>query len=321
MFLGDPNVLGFRSNFSTEQALPPLSTFPSLTDHRLNTSISLSIEKSGLSICPITFHLKAECHRLWSFLDDNVDEDDELFFNTFEMCSWTYGEYKKAIKSKALVEGDDFKERYYYAGGSFSLMKWNIGKVKLTLNCHLSKVQNFSTLLSGHVGYAGESSVNSLMAVFLECTESVSTFLSEYVTKQLTISELEVLMMLEKSNKLKVWNENHLREEWLRDKGQNLFPNKWNKATFDALYFIQSRTKKILRVLHVTNAQTHSCKLEYLIPKDFTNVRLPVVADCSGYRGLIIQMDTEEITMMKIRQEREVQTEKGKGTVLLAYSR
>eukprot|EP01041_Mallomonas_annulata_P009507 gene9507-19756_t len=482
----------FGSNFSAED-LPPLSTFPSLTDHKLNTSISMSIEKSGLSICPITFHIRAECHRLWSFLDDNVDEvkfvqgppgvgksievymyamhnsiklnrtllyihsdiknyhiiyrheiqagtisykrirkdvntdnsmykhlanwlrpilnsetidllvvdglfpnafftsmcnskiwkqcqsliicssfqavkikqDDELSFNTFEMCSWTYGEYKKAIKSKALIKGDDFKERYYYAGGSIRLMKWNIGKVKRTLDRHLSKVQDFSTLLSGHVGYSAESFVNSLMAVFRKCSESVSTFLSEYVTKQLTskctvdainrcrlilpenfswqgwVSELEVLTMLEISKKLVVLNENNVREEWVCDgdkniirfwdisdidvnsvqSGQYLFPNKWNQATFDALCVIKSNRKRILRVLQITNAQTHSCKLEYLTPfvellkittieyivicrqKNFSKFSKPVAANCSGYSELIAQKGFQAITVRKVYYE------------------
>eukprot|EP01041_Mallomonas_annulata_P001048 gene1048-2056_t len=100
------------------------------------------------------------------------------------------------------------------------------------------------------------------------------------------ITEMEVLSLIENTETLTVWDENDKKESWSRGptdqirsivrfwsvselnnrtlkSGQYLFPTKWNQDCFDALYLME---EKKLRVLQITQSETHSCKLDLLIP-------------------------------------------------------
>lgn len=220
----------------------------------------------------------------------------------FQMDSWSEPEYKAAIENGAITlpEGVTLEEIYFYAGGCVRLLQLPVQQIINFLTTKLLGVPNYDLLLSGAVGTQSANAVNSLIAIFGKS----STILSQYVARSLAdslsdefvekarnavadnpvwqgwVTELEFRKLIKGKTAITVRSETG-NETWnwkrhtiytfydasdevfrIQDTGW-FWPQRWNQKCFDALYLVSAYE---LRVIQITDAVTHSCDLNSLIP-------------------------------------------------------
>lgn len=224
---------------------------------------------------------------------------------TFQMESWTESEYRSAMNSGALMTQKDttFDEHIFYSGGSIRLFQQPIKAVITFLNRKIETVPDMDKLVGiGGVGDASDEAVNSIMAVYA----NQKVVLSKYVTRMLLsrvkdgfiakarltlednpvwqgwVTEFEVLSTAGKSLQMCFYGIKKKRESWTSSTKSILTfdderdevliksgyigwlrPLKWNHPCFDAFFRVSEYE---LRVVQITDAVAHSCKLKYLIP-------------------------------------------------------
>ena len=220
----------------------------------------------------------------------------------FTMESWSKKEYERAILAGALrIQISELDERYFYAGGSVRYLQLPIKEVIKHYELKILRVKDMSKLVgTGGIGDASDDAVNSLMAIHNKCNTIVSKFVSKKLLDQITddwiakarvhldtnpvwqgwVTDYEVLT-LAKYKKLFFYAPLKEPESWpsvtapiefdnaespvLRDENHVgwFYPLKWNHECFDALFRV---SKDVIRVVQISDASTHSWKLEYLIP-------------------------------------------------------
>ena len=151
------------------------------------------------------------------------------------------------------------------------------------------------------IGEASNSAINSLMSLH----DGQSVVVSKYVTRSLVssvsdtvvdsarsmmpdnpvwqgwVSEFQFISGIHKRTSLWLKNADNTLETWRRDdniflklsqlhvlgkkviKGSWYLPPKWNQECYDAIQMVSEHK---VRVVQVTDAESHSCKLKYLIP-------------------------------------------------------
>jgi hypothetical protein len=237
-------------------------------------------------------------------VDLSSEAESALAPDYFTMPSWTLLELQNACNSHALTLSDaELRTKYYFAGGSIRYILTPQPQLIKFLNNKISKVSNPLDILSGRVGLQSNSAVNSLMSVYPDRTEYVSTIVSEYVTRRLSnlctselvklsrsimqsnpswqgwVTEMEVLMLIRKKL-IKFLDEDDKEQSWVQEAvevladehdtilnecgaGTYLIPEKWNQSAFDVIYKVSPHC---VRFLQITNSETHSARLEYLEP-------------------------------------------------------
>ena len=207
------------------------------------------------------------------------------------------------------------------------------------------------------IGDASDDAVNSLIAIRNKCNTIVSKFVSKKLLDQITddriakarvhldtnpvwqgwVTEYEVLT-LAKYKKLFFYAPLQEPESWpsvtapievdnaespvLRDENHVgwFYPLKWNHECFDALFHV---SKDVIRVVQISDASTHSCKLEYLIPyvvamkvksvdfvlicrrRNFETFKIPIISGVQEqYDCLIKQLINNEAKKLR-RQKRK----------------
>ena len=198
---------------------------------------------------------------------------------------------------------EEISRRFYYGGGSIRWFLGDIKVTKLTIADMIFKVGDPSAILIGSVGDASRMAVNSLMAIYGHRPSSI--IVSHYAFKQLFqkcsmqfveaarrvmannpswqgwITELEVILKLQSSEKIEAWDKNGkvtvYENKSITDFSDEddllvassyipmswLVPRKWNQACFD---LIQIATHNEIIVFQVTSGEKHDYKLNHLIP-------------------------------------------------------
>ena len=198
---------------------------------------------------------------------------------------------------------EEISRRFYYGGGSIRWFLGDIKVTKLTIADMISKVGDPRAMLIGSVGEASQMAVNSLMALYDHRPSSI--IVSHYAFKQLFqkcsmqfveaarrvmannpswqgwITELEVILKLQSSEKIEAWDKNGkvtvYAKKSITDFSDEddllvassyipmswLVPRKWNQACFD---LIQIATHNEIIVFQVTSGEKHDYKLHHLIP-------------------------------------------------------
>ena len=197
-------------------------------------------------------------------------------------------------------------EMFYYAGGSIRMIQWSVARVITTLIDKVNLSPDMGKLIGARgVGDSSQSAVNSLMAIYegrsvllskfvaMKLLDSVSDDVVEKARKILPhhppwqglVTEFQVLNLVRKRHFMLFRNDSGGTEEWPRlSPGSELplptffnasdpcltdvtldwlVPERFTQECFDAIYRVSLDT---IRVIQITNANSHSCKLKYLIP-------------------------------------------------------
>jgi hypothetical protein len=197
-------------------------------------------------------------------------------------------------------------EMFYYAGGSIRMIQWSVARVITTLIRKVRSSPDMGKLIgTGGFGDSSQSAVNSLMAIYegrsivlskfvvMTLLDSVSDDVVEKARAALPyhppwqglVTEVEVLNLVRRRHSMLFRNDSGGTEEWPRvrpgsslplptffnasdpclsdSKLDWLVPVKFYQECFDAIYRVSPDT---VRVIQITNANSHSCKLKYLIP-------------------------------------------------------
>lgn len=199
----------------------------------------------------------------------------------------------------------DVDEMFFYAGGCFRMMQWPLSCVIATLNTKMSEVPSKSDLIEARgVGDGSKAAVNSLLGIYggapFVLSRFVLTSLFASVSNQAIgnlrrllrdnplwqgwVTELEVLTLIQKQQSIVFRNSSGQEETWSRRGAVDaplptfvdssdlcwttldldwILPKRYNQECFDALYLVSPDS---LRAIQITNADEHTCKLEYLIP-------------------------------------------------------
>ena len=230
-------------------------------------------------------------------------------WSQFVMDSWTLEEYHDAFDKGALVLADptltDVDEMFFYAGGSFRMMKWPPQRVVRTLNSKIMEVPLKSDIIEARgIGDGSKAAVNTLMGI----SRGTSFLLSRYVLTSLCasvsnqhiatlralfvnnplwqgwVTELEVLTLIQKQRSIVFRKPSGEEEEWCQ-RGSVATPlstffdaSDLRSTTLDGDWFLPERYNQecfdalfrvspdCFRAIQITNAGEHSCKLKYLIP-------------------------------------------------------
>ena len=197
-------------------------------------------------------------------------------------------------------------EMFYYAGGSIRMIQWSVARVVTTLTIKVRSSPDMGKLIgAGGVGDSSQSAVNSLMAFYEDRTIVLSKFVAmklldsvsdDVVQKaravlpyhppwQGLVTEFHVLNLVRTRHSMLFRNDTGGTEEWPRLRpGKSLplptffnasdscltdvtfdwlVPARFTQECFDAIYRV---SPDAVRVIQITNANSHSCKLKYLIP-------------------------------------------------------
>ena len=231
-----------------------------------------------------------------------IDKSPE--FSEFMMDSWKKEEYDAAIVTGALVLNSPtltVDEMFYYAGGSIRMIQWSVERVITNLIRKVRSSPDMVKLIGARcVGDSPQIAVNLLMAFY----EDRSIVLSKFVAMKLLdsvsdnvvekarsilpyhppwqelVTEFQVLNLVHKRHSMLFQNDSGGMEEWPRLRPLSTFinasdpcltdvtlnwlvPERFTQECFDAIYRVSPDT---VRVVQITNANNHSCKLKYLIP-------------------------------------------------------
>ena len=248
-----------------------------------------------------------------SFIALNISAESwyDISPETFFVTSWTREDYDKAIDAGLII--DNFEEKYFYFGSSISSMFWNKDAMLPYLDYKIRNIEFYDVkrLLWGHVRERldargkmddrerSNDAVNSLICVF---KNQKSIFRSEYVTRQLSricnsetianckwtvtdnlswqgwVAQLEVLSMVRNTNTLKIWTDQGGSEMWtgeileytvLRELENHpftsnmfLLPTLWNEGAFHFLYKPLGRR---LQAVIVTIGRSYAFKSEHIL--------------------------------------------------------
>ena len=197
-------------------------------------------------------------------------------------------------------------EMFYYAGGSIRMIQWSVARVITNLSRKVRSSPDMGKLIgAGGVGDSSQSAVNSLMAIYEgqlvllskhvavklldavsdDVVEKARAALPHHPPWQGLATEIEVLNLVRRRNSMLFRNDSGGTEEWPRLRPDSslplptffnasdpcltdvtldwLVPERFTQECFDAIYRVSPDT---VRVIQITNANSHSCKLKYLIP-------------------------------------------------------
>ena len=197
---------------------------------------------------------------------------------------------------------DTLEEAYFYAGGSIRSIQLSVRDITNFLDRKITVCNDMAQLIGSRgVGDASKSAINSLMSIY----NGHSVVVSKYVTRALItnvsdalvnsarnmipdnpawqgwVSEFQFISNVYKRKSLYLKNEDGTFETWSRDdyniskpnlildgsklekNGSWYIPPKWNQECFDA---IQRVSDYEIRAVQITNSESHTCKLQYLVP-------------------------------------------------------